>query len=174
MLAVTWGYFSVSSSGVFSRTVAVTLVQSWCETSEAAKLRSPSPISRIASVDEKGIVGSWCCFCWCFGFDFGFGLVTLEVEDRGFFLLGWADLGLTASGKPLRFLDMVDIGMVVATGLFRGRGGRLKGLMLMTDVVVARNLDNCPTFSALAAGLSVPGSTVLEVSCAKCISWMSA
>lgn len=66
MLVSTAGYFASSSAWSFSRTVAVTFVQPWCSMMDAAKLRSPSPISRMRSLGLKGITGSSCC-CWrCF------------------------------------------------------------------------------------------------------------
>lgn len=67
-------------------------VQPWCVIREHAKERSPSPIRRIFSEGENGIVG-WVCdlsfelfevlFCFCFcacccGFEIPDGRVSLE------------------------------------------------------------------------------------------------
>lgn len=56
---------------------------------EHAKLRSPSPIRRMLSVGEKGIVG-WVCCVWWWGFGLGFevGVEVFEIEAGRVSVLG--------------------------------------------------------------------------------------
>lgn len=52
---------------------------------EAEKERSPSPMRRMLSVGEKGIVALECCACLCgLAVDFGFAVFETVGLDGGF------------------------------------------------------------------------------------------